>query len=147
MKELIMKELLIDIPMLLNIHKLKSYKKNEYNITTLLTPTACIEIANNKIKKKVIISCASYENPKYFNNHTLYVNECKYKYQHMNNIPLQHQVMSILYEKYKLQDKSNVTFIVETTNNEFIKCYFNIIGNENDIMIKEDIISFLSIVS
>jgi hypothetical protein len=142
-----MKELIIDIPLSLHIHKLKSYKKNEYNITTLVTPTCCIEIANNKIKKKILLSCNSYENPTYFKDHTLYVNECKYKYQYMNNVPVNHQIMSITYEKFKLQNKSNVSFIVETTNNEIVRCYFNIIGDENDIMIKEEIISFLSILS
>jgi hypothetical protein len=65
----------------------------------------------------------------------------------MNNVPVNHKFLSITYEKFKLHNKSNVSFIVETTNNEIVRCYFNIIGDENDIMIKEEIISFLSILS
>jgi len=142
-----MKELLFDVMSSIPKQKLDLYKTQSYVQTRLITPKSCIEISNNKINKKMLISCSSYEIPKYFKNQTLYINEYKYKYQQMNHIPINHITMSIICDKYKLHNKSNVTFVVETINNELTKCYFNIIGNENDIMIKDDIFSFLSILS
>ena len=142
----IMKEILIfqDIQMSNN---LKSYKVSTDDIRRILTPDSYIDIETDGVMKQKMISHSScYKIDHYYKNQPIFVNKIRFGSAPMHYIPYVHDVLNGLKNTYKLTNSSKVAFIEEIYNNGMDKYYFLVNGDEQNVMVKEDIISFLSMI-
>ena len=139
-----MKEVLIyqDIQMNKMVQK---YKHNSDIITYLLTPDSYIEIVKKGgMKQSILSNSLSYKVDFYYNNQPIFVNESTYNSKFIQYIPFDHNVYNIHRTTFKLHPTSKVEFIEDICDNQIKKYYFKIYGDENNYMIREDILSFLS---
>ena len=137
-----MKEIMLYQNIEMNKMKQK-YKQKREVLTYLLTPDSYIEITKDGMKQKFLSHSNSYQVDAYYKNQPIFVNQTTYNSKPIHYIPFKHEVLTIQRTSYKLHPKANVVFI-EDICNKMKKYYFHIYGDEHNFMIKEDIVSFLS---
>ena len=139
-----MKEILIDQTILNN--NIQKYKVYDNKYIRLVTPYSFIEIRDGeKLEEKILTDNKHYKINNYYKLFSIFVNENKYTSKVLSTIPYEHKVLNIRKNIYKLNKYSKVSFIEEIINNTYKKYYFETSENEQDIMIKEEIVSFLSL--
>ena len=141
------KQLIPPQELIYDIKKFQKYKTDTETTFRLLNPSFYVDIKDNEYCEYFIRNVSSYENKKYFKHYSLYVNEISHYIKKTNHIPFEHIQISITKNIYKTHKQSNVSFVEEIVNNEIHTYYFQIDSkyNEHDIMIKEEIISLLSL--
>ena len=140
-----MKEVIIN-QTILNKDNIEKYKVHNHNFIKLLTPRSFITInKGEKLEEKILIENNHYKIDNYYKLFSIFVNENKYKSSIISHIPYDHIVLNVQKNIYKLNKYSNISFIEEIINKKYKKYYFETNENVEDIMIKEEIVTFLSL--
>ena len=79
----------------------------------------------------------------YYKGVSLYINQNKSLFKTVNQVPFEYVEKVVEKTVYKTHRGSKVSLIYEVYDKEIEKAYFLIDGDEDDIMIKEDICSLL----
>ena len=102
------------------------------------------KIYKNKIYKYKLTSANSQSIPQFINNYTLLINKNHWKREITYNIPFVNEgIQHIIFIEYTIHPK--LKFIIEKMGPKIIDFYFQ--SNENHNIIKNEMASFLSILS
>lgn len=139
------KELIIDYSVdKMNFNNIENFIVKDKKEIHLFTHDGVIEVSSDKMmKKSYVFDKPSYIVENYYNDISLYINQNKSIFKKVNQIPLEYVEKQVEKTIYKTHRGSKVSLVYELYDKEMEKAYFLIDGDEDDIMIKEDICSLL----
>lgn len=123
-----------------NLHKTEILSKR------LLTDEGLYKMNGDDLWLYKLMDNGSFAINNYIENYTLagsnhYWKKTKKSYR----IPIHNKIQTIVVEIYKHSPKSNTKFIIEKNNNKIIDFFFESKENPDNLSLKEDIASFLSL--
>ena len=128
----------------INVDKLEKYNVKNKDINYIYTEEGIFIFEKSRLFNTVI----NDESSKYsfFKNYNIFVNNSEIlKGDEVMQIPVNNIQVKNTIKEYKLRNNALVKLIIEYENNKIDKWYFDIPDLEN-IMIQEDIYTFLSLI-
>jgi len=129
----------------INFNKLKNdlyYNENDKFI--IVSDTGFYTIYNNQYYHNSIdLHHASnedcyYKKNKYLDKYTLYIDNNRWRKKKVDSIPVTHKQLNLIEEVYKLNEKCNVSFVIEKTKKgEICDAYFLSHLDENNYSFQE----------